>query len=188
MKWVTQIVVLAFVPVLVSGCARRSSLESAQARLAESQGQLSKAEQDLLRTKDELSDAKARLKEANERIAELQGRLSLLKLVPVRVRFKPAPPGLGQVMVITSTSKLELPIKVTITRPNFGVIKTYELSLPPLSSHEILLDVDLGTSVKGGLEVQVSNPAFETYRMIVAVPELKSIPRLMPDTAPPSRF
>ena len=95
---VTQIVVLAFVPVLVSGCARRSSLESAQARLAESQGQLSKAEQDLLRTKDELSDAKARLKEANERIAELQGRLSLLKLVPVRVRFKPAPPGLGQVM------------------------------------------------------------------------------------------
>ena len=32
---------------------------------------------------------------------------------------------------------------MTITRPNFGVIKTYELSLPPLSSHEILLDVDL---------------------------------------------
>jgi len=148
-----------FLPILIgliivaSGCAKKSELDAANAKLASTQEELTTAKAQLAATTAQVTDLQAKL-------AAVQSSLVKAREIPVLVGFRrPVLGGPGYVAIFTTTTKREMAASVKVTSRAFGSSETYNIWIPANGRAEI--GHGQGSPIEDGDQLTIFSKEYE---------------------------
>lgn len=178
MKAISLLILALF---LLSACAPKSEVEEANKKIAELQAQTAaaQAETEKIKAQAALTQAEAdrvkaeaeTTKNENENLevknSQLQAKVDEKPQLPVTVSFRKAMTGPGNVVILNTTVKTNVPVLITLHSAALGTSKTFERHLDP--SHTTELGHLEGAVIENGDTITIENQNYSSITFTVSL-------------------
>jgi uncharacterized lipoprotein YajG len=141
--------------VLLTGCARQSDLDAANAKLAAANATIETTNASLATATKTIDDLKAQLAAVQTHSDPLNAQLAVKPRLPLAWIVRKAFIGPGLVVVLSTTVKEPIEVLATVRNPTLGTVKQVELHLNP--SAPTSLDSSQGAVIDSGDVITLSN-------------------------------
>lgn len=178
MKAISLLILALF---LLSACAPKSEVDEANKKIAELQAQTAaaQAETEKIKAQAALTQAEAdrvkaeaeTTKNENENLevknSQLQAKVDEKPQLPVTVSFRKAMTGPGNVVILNTTVKSNVPVLITLHSAALGTSKTFERHLDP--SHTTELGHLEGAVIENGDTITIENQNYSSVTFTVSL-------------------
>ena len=166
---------------LLSACAPKSEVDEANKKIAELQAQTAAAQAETEKIKAQAAAAQAEAervkveaeaaKNENQNLeaqnSQLQAKVDEKPELPVTVSFRKAMTGPGNVAVLNTTVKSNVPVLITLHSAALGTSKTFERHLDP--SHTTELGHLEGAVIENGDTITIENQNYSPVTFTVSL-------------------
>lgn len=178
MKVISFLVLALFA---LAACAPKSEVDEANKKIAELQAQTAAAQAETEKIKAQAAATQAEAekikaeaetaKNENQSLeaqnSQLQAKVDEKPELPVTVPFRKAMMGPGNVAILNTTIKSNVPVLITLHSAALGTSKTFELHLNP--SHPTELGHQEGAVIENGDTISIENKNYSPVTFTVSL-------------------
>ena len=159
---------LIVMAVLLSGCAKQSDLDAANANLAAANAQLATANANLTTANQNIEDLKTQVAAMQAQNHELDAQLSVKPKLPVTLAVHKIFLTNSLTAVFNTTMKAPIQVLATVRNPTLGTVKEVELHLNPNAPTNI--GAPQGVPIDQGDVIVLTNNNYSPASYVVNAP------------------